>query len=144
MKRAVVAHERALGQGCQPLLRIGPGQLVEVAWHIDVGGRGGPDRRQVDADMAQARRPRRQGGREGDPIVSNRAEPAQAPRHVDIRRREHTGTVEDLQQARRTQGQRGVEGVGPLDDGHGSPRSKRSLNEVTKLAGGRHDHTPQG
>ena len=105
MQRAVVAHERAAGQRGQPGLgAIGPRQLIEVVRRVGVGVRRGPDRGQVDAHVPQAWGPGGQGGGQCDPVVGDRTQPAQAPRHMHVRRREDTGAVELVQQPRQRRG----------------------------------------
>ena len=65
-ERAALPDQRALVQCVEPRLGIGPRQRVEVGRQVDVPAGRLPDGPQVDAHMAEPRRPGGEGDPEGD------------------------------------------------------------------------------
>ena len=69
MQREVVTDQRAGRHAGEPERGVGPGQRAEIRPAIGVGDRRGGDGGQVDADVAQSRRTRRQGRAQAHHLV---------------------------------------------------------------------------
>ena len=65
--------ERARGEGADPGLGLRPRQRLQVDRGLEVGGRGGCDRGEVDADRSEAGRADGQRGREQRAVVASPA-----------------------------------------------------------------------
>ena len=151
-ERAALPDQRALAQCVEPRLGIGPRQRVEVGRQVDVPAGRLPDGPQVDAHMAEPRRPGGKGDPEGHGFARfalDAGELCQTVRDVDVCAVEDPRPVEGAQAPCRAGGHGRVVAIQAdvtvLDDRHRrTPWSKRSLSAVTSPAGGHHDQTPQG
>ena len=82
VERVAIPDERALGHCVEPSCGFGPGQCVDVGRQVDVSAGGLSDGLQVDAHVAESRRPDGEGDPEADVLARRRRRvgPAGAPR----------------------------------------------------------------
>jgi hypothetical protein len=148
-ERVARPDQRTLMQCVEPRLGIGPRQCVEVGRHVDVPAGRLPNGPQVDADVAEPRRPSGEGDPEGDSVAFDPGELCQTVRDVDVCTVEDPGSIEGAQASGCPGGHRCVIAIEAHIAGlHGrhrrTPWSKRSLSAVTSSAGGHQVQTPHG
>ena len=144
VQRAPVPDDPARRHLPDPRLRRRPRQRADVRRRVRVGVRRGVNGGQVHADVAQARRPSREGGAQRDDLVVGAAQPGQPQRDMDVRGREDARVVEGAQRlppCRAPAGRR--TGRRPRAHSCPAPPGRRDRSRPRRgLAGGRQDHTP--
>ncbi len=141
--------DRALGHFVEPCLRVWPRQCIDAGRQVEVSAGCQSDRPQVDAHVAEPRRPGREGDPEADVLAAGARELRQTARDVDVGGGEDPRLVEGAQDPGCPDDHGRVVAIeadaGALDRRHRrAPWSKRSLSAVTSSAGGHHDQTPHG
>ena len=138
--------QRARGEAADPRLGLRPRQLLQVDRRVEVGGCGGGDRGEVDADRSESGCADGQRGREQRVLVLLLCELREAEGDVDVGGGQHSRLVEGAQDAGGAPYVAGVVEVDRVERAHvvPPPRSSRSLSASTSGAGGRQAKTPHG
>ncbi len=84
VQRVAIPDERAQGHCVEPCCGVGPWQCVDVGRQVGVSTGGLADGLQVDAHVAESRRPDGEGDPEADVLRSDAGELCQPVRDVDV------------------------------------------------------------